>query len=432
MTPRSLFLPILFVCLGAPLCASADGVFSFSTDPQTVPPGEVSAAITVSASAPVAQTTCLLLSSGSPGGEFSSSAANWSAVSAVTMSKNTSNRSFYYQDPAPGTYTLTVKVAPKPDSVSSSCASWSDAAGAVQSTITQSIIIDSGGAPGGSQPLQTSGTSSSSPQTESAATGGNSPPPITARIDADSQSMAGGGEYFNGSAFGTAGAPLEGARYLWNFGDGATAEGKRVFHAYQYPGVYEVVLSAGYNYSSAIVRLQVSAIAAAVKLLAEGDGSLTVVNNSTSDIDAGGWMLEDGGKLFTIPESTLVLAGRGLRFAPSVTGLVGTPDARLLYPNGVLAAAAGVSKTSPLRGQTVDVPSTVVQPARAAAQPAASEPGLAAAVTAGLPAPHETLWTYLLGLAALVALGAAGAYYARLSLPAQGETAPTAEEFEIE
>jgi hypothetical protein len=41
-------------------------------------------------------------------------------------------------------------------------------------------------------------------------------------------------------------------------------------------------------------------------------------------------------------------------------------------------------------------------------------------------------WSYLLGLAAIIAFGAVGAYYARMPLPEQSETGSPADKFEIE
>src|SRR3989338_7405713 len=114
----------------------------------------------------------------------------------------------------------------------------------------------------------------------------------------------------------------------------------------------------------------VDAIAAAVSLAAEGDGSLLIRNLSGGDLNIGLWSLSDAGKQFVVPEDTLVLAGEGVRFASVVTGLSGTRSAVLLYPNGAAAASATVSAGSPLRGERV---TAAPRRAPAAAQKQAGE-----------------------------------------------------------
>ena len=159
-------------------------------------------------------------------------------------------------------------------------------------TIKDSITVG-GAAPAPQDPAPTQSQAQPQPQTQTAqSSGGAIPPPITAQITTDTAAVAGAGTLFEGAAFGTQGQPLlSGVRYLWNFGDGGVAEGARVLHTYEYPGVYDVQVSVGYNYSSATARLVVAAVAAQVALVAEGDGSLTVVNNSSNDLDIGRWSL---------------------------------------------------------------------------------------------------------------------------------------------
>src|SRR3989338_11641284 len=83
--------------------------FVFVSPPQTISPGAVSEQITIQAQdsagseSKVPSTACAALSSSSFGGEFSSSATDWSLVSALTIAHNHANRNFYYTDRAVGT-----------------------------------------------------------------------------------------------------------------------------------------------------------------------------------------------------------------------------------------------------------------------------------------------------------------------------------------
>src|SRR3989338_8558879 len=133
-------------------------------------------------------------------------------------------------------------------------------------------------------------TSSTEIQTQSPAqqnARGNGPPPITVRVNADTLVTAGGGSFFEAAAYGTQGLPLPGTRFIWNFGDGTTAEGARVFHSYAYPGRYAVLVTAAYNYSSTMERVEVVAAAAQVSLRAEGAGPLLIRTLSNNDLAVG-------------------------------------------------------------------------------------------------------------------------------------------------
>ena len=169
-----------------------------------------------------------------------------------------------------------------------------------------------------------------------------------------------------------------------------------------------------------------------------GDGSLLIRNDSKKEINIGLWSLADTGKTYVIPENTIVLAGEGVRFAASITGLSGTPAAKLLYPNSALAAAATVSADSPLRGERVTKEEmTPVVPAIAPAAPAKSTAGEVLGASTSTPAPAESkaspsLWLSLGALTVLLAGGAAGVRYLQLRPAQEAETLLSAEEFEIE
>ena len=262
---------------------------------------------------------------------------------------------------------------------------------------------------------------------------GNEPPPITVRVNADTLVTAGGGSFFEAAAYGTQGLPLPGTRFIWNFGDGTTAEGARVFHSYAYPGRYAVSVTAAYNYSSTMERVEVVAVASQVSLRAEGDGSLLIRNLSYNDLDVGLWSLVDGAR-YVIPEHTLILPGEGVRFAPPVTGLPGTAVATLRYPNDMLAAPATIGPSSPLRGERVPAAQPPPVAVRAAAAPPAGQGEVLGASTgaggASQPQSSGMLVPALVALAGVLVAGAAGAHYAGRYKTSGTSTA--AEGFDIE
>lgn len=259
---------------------------------------------------------------------------------------------------------------------------------------------------------------------------GAGPPAMTVLITVDGRVTAGGGSYFAAAAYGAQGEPIvNNTRFIWNFGDGTAAEGARVFHVYAYPGRYAVSVTGSYNFSAGVDRVVVEAAAAAVSLEAKGDGSLLIRNKSSKEINIGLWSLVDGGASYVIPEDTIILAGEGVRFAPAVTGLSGSPSAVLLYPNSMPAAAATVSADSPLRGERVPAPV-----ARAAA-PGQKQTGEVLGSSTSAPAPLNGAASPLLlsagALVLLLAGGVAAVHYADLSAR-RPETNTGAGGFDIE
>lgn len=167
-------------------------------------------------------------------------------------------------------------------------------------------------------------------------------PQIIADAGEDRTVAVGADSVFKGSAVGLAGNPLEGdARYVWNFGDGQTKEGRNVFHYYQYPGTYTVVLDVSIRKHAASDRVIVTARPADVAISLAAPDRILIQNNDSGEIDLSWWIVKSGETDFVMPKDTLLLAGSTLQLSSEVTGLA---DARLdntflLYPNGMLAYA---------------------------------------------------------------------------------------------
>jgi hypothetical protein len=286
---------------------------------------------------------------------------------------------------------------------------------------------------------QTASSTSTSTASTSAATT-TLVPSITVKAESDEMALVGAGTLFEAAAFGIKGEALtSNVRYVWNFGDGGSAEGKRVFHTFQYPGSYVVWVTAAYNYYSGSARMTMEAVVPEVVLRAEGDGSLTIVNESPRELNIGLWSLSEGGISFTIPEDTFVSASEGIRFSPLITKLAGTTAAALLYQNGSTALYASLGANSPARGERVSAASLrpsvipIVQAQETTQEleePKDTNEDLSASV--GNTSTSFPWWSSVAGLIAILVLGATGAYYARARPMALAETEFTPEEFDIE
>ena len=206
--------------------------------------------------------------------------------------------------------------------------------GVYASTIPASIEPAPGPAADPSHPSQT--TTAAQPSSQS----GGSVPTITSKITTDTTVIVGAGSFFTAAAYGTKGEKIADARFIWNFGDGATAEGANVFHTYDYPGKYSVMLSVGSDLSASVSKATVQAIPAQLALMTETDGSVMLVNRAGQELLVGLWSITSGTTTFVIPTGTAVLAGQSIRFSPTVMKMHAANDATLQYPNGVAAVSA--------------------------------------------------------------------------------------------
>jgi len=267
-------------------------------------------------------------------------------------------------------------------------------------------------------------TSSSASQSSAVASGSSSKWPTKPQIYSyagdDRAVTVGTPEEFIGEALGIDKKPLQNARYLWNFGDGAYAEGKHVLHAYHYPGSYVATLDVSSGEFSNSDKLIVTVAAADLALRSSQDtfgGFLEIENRGSEEVDLSYWQLLSGGKLYTLPKDTFLLAKKSVRFPEGVTSLSFAPSAELRYPNGTLALGSNAESAviavparvpSPVAVSSVSTPEPAPKISQGASTrisvPEQSSPvAVVAAAAAAFPttsAPShlgEYKWFYLLG-----------------------------------
>lgn len=269
-------------------------------------------------------------------------------------------------------------------------------------------------------------------------------PRFTAYAGEDRKVVVGADALFEAQGYGTDGAPLLNARYVWSFGDAGMAQGKSVFHRYEYPGKYVVMLSVSSGERSTTDRAVVEAVSADLALRSETDGSLSVFNEGKGDVNIGRWILRRAGVTFVLPPDTVILPSGGIRLKVSLLGLPTFGLAELLYPNGALAAAEGEKtaavlvseglieqiQTSARKPQRVLGTEVSVQaPAPAASPTMESDTEVLAAEQEeeipNKPANKESVIPWLLAIALVASAGAAGVWYSRRILGS------FAEQFEI-
>jgi len=163
--------------------------------------------------------------------------------------------------------------------------------------------------------------------------------------------VAGAPLVFDAVAVGVKKELIPNARYVWSFGDGGTVEGKKVQHTYHYPAVYVVMVTAASGEWNATDRKEVT-IAAPELVISEvregAVGFIEVHNDGGSDVDMSHWMLLSGSGIFSIPQGTIIAAGKSVPFPSAITNLSADfASIALLYPNGSVAVAYAEKQTAP-------------------------------------------------------------------------------------
>lgn len=167
-------------------------------------------------------------------------------------------------------------------------------------------------------------------------------------------------------------------RFMWNFGDGAVAEGDSVLHHFSYPGRYDVVLEIADNKNAAMAQLTVDAQPAALSFSLFPDGGIDIENLSGHDLDLSNWIVrQNSGTLasqFMLPQDSKILEDSSMRVSPQTLMFRASSSTMLEYPNGVLALnIGGSSATSSDSHETEQAGASSVTLATLASSPRANE-----------------------------------------------------------
>lgn len=168
-------------------------------------------------------------------------------------------------------------------------------------------------------------------------------PRLSVEVGDDRRASVGQKLSFEAIAFDYDGDRLR-ASYRWNFGDGTTAEGRRVEHVYGYEGAYVVQVTARTNlFREPLVardRLVVTVESARVALKDVTEDYVAIVNQEGREVDLSGWRLVTNEEAFKLPEQSVLLPGATLMLSHTTTGLAADDGEQvaLYYPSNILAA----------------------------------------------------------------------------------------------
>lgn len=218
-------------------------------------------------------------------------------------------------------------------------------------------------------------TSSSTPKESVLSSGGSSAdrytspeklPRIKVYAGEDKKAAVGEEVQFRAEAWGLEDEPLENARYLWNFGDGATQEGKNVGHVYSYPGTHiaRLTVSSGKYTAFDDVRIDVAENRVMVSEVMPGAAGWIELQNAGSDpVHIGGWLLETSSAQFVIPAGTSMAPRSFAVLSAQTTKLFLNENgdhAHLFYPNGSFASGLSYVFQVPVGSSMVSIDSNTV------------------------------------------------------------------------
>jgi LPXTG-motif cell wall-anchored protein len=122
-------------------------------------------------------------------------------------------------------------------------------------------------------------------------------------------------------------------KWVWNFGDGKRNEvGKATpfEYVYDYPGEYIVTLSYFSSFFSktpdATDKIIIKVVPAEVFISGVAtldDPFIEIENKSGYEVILSNWLITAGNHYFTIPEGTILLPNKKIKFSPRITGFTG-------------------------------------------------------------------------------------------------------------
>ncbi len=305
----------------------AENNFSFSTEPQSVAMGELSGPITVHSETSVSETTYITLTSTSGTGQFFSSKTSAEPIASgsyVYISTNNSNRTIYYKDTTVGDFVITANVFNKEKTSQIGTASQHIFIG------TQASNSDSSATTTTATTTDETNNTDTTTQNSSNTSAHSSPAPLSNTENKIEFEISAGRDRLTnvGSSLIFKVVPTKlqnmsdaGIVYYWSFGDGTSARGNNVNHAYKFAGDYSVVVNASYSDKQAVSRMQVRVINPVI-LISKVPGGVEIFNNSGAEINLEGWSLSSMKKTFVFPVDTLIPSGKRITFADDVTGVV--------------------------------------------------------------------------------------------------------------
>lgn len=153
-------------------------------------------------------------------------------------------------------------------------------------------------------------------------------------LDTEQTVIAGADTLFEVSVTDEEGRESERATYTWNFGNGVVKHGARVYYAYSIMGTYTATLSVIDGLSTGDAQIKINVIEPALYIGKMTEDAVYIQNKGKDDANIGGWKVQQGNHILTLPPYTILKAGYEVPLAHLDTGFTAGVPVSLLYPNG--------------------------------------------------------------------------------------------------
>ncbi len=345
---KTLFIVVLGLTMTSQVAYAAEVHIGFTSAVQTVPLGVLSDQITVQSQdasgnkTNLAETGDWFFTSTSPTGKFYSSNTATESLTQVVAAKGTANKNFYYKDSTAGNFTLSVKLTLRTSLISGSASQNITIGTAVATTSSQSTTATSTAQTATTTQTSASGTSSNATDDTdlSGISAHASPLPTSEDIKVKLQLVADAGRerigvphaplLFSVSATDQANKKVTALDTTWSFGDGTSAHGESIEHAYAYPGDYVVIMNTQKGDLAAVDRTLVHILPSAFAITRVLPGMMNdeveVTNQGKTEMNLERWSVSNGTQSYVFPTDTIILAGKHVTLPFAVTKIM-IPDA---------------------------------------------------------------------------------------------------------
>ena len=142
------------------------------------------------------------------------------------------------------------------------------------------------------------------------------------------------------------GEKYEVGNFVWNFGDGMsfkTGNSKVFNYVYDYPGEYVLTLSYYHTSFSEIPeatdKINLKVLPSSINITSVGnysDSYVEIENKSSYEISLKNWNIITLNNFFKIPDGTIILPNKKIKFSPKITGFIydDLKYIKLVDPNG--------------------------------------------------------------------------------------------------
>lgn len=181
----------------------------------------------------------------------------------------------------------------------------------------------------------------------SRATSGNPVPKLYIDAGPGRILSAGADTIFSAYAYDSDGIVRKDVEFSWSFGDGDSADGDEVTHAYLLPGTYTVSIAARAGKSHTVSLLKAVVYPSAARITKATSEGITLVNDGDEILDMSGWRVVQGNRQFIFPRFMAMLPGQETQLPASITKLgTSTEPIALLFPSG--AVSTGLEPQAPM------------------------------------------------------------------------------------